>query len=169
MNVRKQAAALLLCLSLAASLVACQRPGATEGTRREGSEQTGTEQREQTEMASVPQTDPTHFYEEVQEDLLIDAEVKGTASGAKPKVYLGEMKVFTKEEIDDFLAWNGDAVSEVTQDGLQGNEMVYAGTAAVGVPLARGPVRKDCTPVFLATSIRNVMSDIMHIPFIPHN
>ena len=82
MNVRKQAAALLLCLSLAASLVACQRPGATEGTRREGSEQTGTEQREQTEMASVPQTDPTHFYEEVQEDLLIDAEVKGTASGA---------------------------------------------------------------------------------------
>ena len=105
MNVRKQAAALLLCLSLAASLVACQRPGATEGTRREGSEQTGTEQREQTETASVPQTDPTHFYEEVQEDLLIDAEVKGTASGAKPKVYLGEMKVFTKEEIDDFLEW----------------------------------------------------------------
>mgnify|MGYP000734881228 FL=1 len=132
MNVRKQAAALLLCLSLAASLVACQRPGATEGTRREGSEQTGTEQREQTETASVPQTDPTHFYEEVQEDLLIDAEVKGTASGAKPKVYLGEMKVFTKEEIDDFLAWNGDAVSEVTQDGLQGNEMVYAGTCRSG-------------------------------------
>ena len=146
MNVRKQAAALLLCLSLAASLVACQRPGATEGTRREGSEQTGTEQREQTEMASVPQTDPTNFYEEVQEDLLIDAEVKGTASGAKPKVYLGEMKVFTKEEIDDFLAWNGDAVSEVTQDGLQGNEMVYAGTCRSGSTFGQGSSEEGLYP-----------------------
>ena len=85
----KASGGLLLCLSLAASLVACQRPGATEGTRREGSEQTGTEQREQTETASVPQTDPTHFYEEVQEDLLIDAEVKGTASGAKRRSIWG--------------------------------------------------------------------------------
>ena len=146
MNVRKQAAALLLCLILAASLVACQRPGATEGTRREGSEQTGTEQREQTETASVPQTDPTHFYEEVQEDLLIDAEVKGTASGAKPKVYL-----------------------RLRKTGCRVTKWSMRGPAAVGVPLARGPVRKDCTPVFLATSIRNIMSNITRIPFIPHN
>ena len=39
MNVRKQAAALLLCLSLAASLVACQRPGATEGQTGQQTEQ----------------------------------------------------------------------------------------------------------------------------------
>ncbi len=89
MNVRKQAAALLLCLSLAASLVACQRPGEQrrDAPGRLRTDRDGTERK--TEMASVPQTDPTHFYEEVQEDLLIDAEVKGTASGAKPKVYLG--------------------------------------------------------------------------------
>jgi hypothetical protein len=78
--------------------------------------------------------------------LLIDAEVKGTASGAKPKVYLGEMKVFTKEEIDDFLAWNGDAVSEVTQDGLQGNEMVYAGTCRSGSTFGQGSSEEGLYP-----------------------
>lgn len=56
------------------------------------------------------------------------------------------MKVFTKEEIDDFLAWNGDAVSEVTQDGLQGNEMVYAGTCRSGSTFGQGSSEEGLYP-----------------------
>ena len=91
MNVRKQAAALLLCLSLAASLVACQRPGATEG-------QTG----QQTEQAR--QTDPDHFYEEVEEGLLIDAVVEHPEGNVTPKVYVGRKPAFNQERLQAFLS-----------------------------------------------------------------
>ena len=38
-------------------------------------------------------TDPTHIYRQVQDNLLIDAEVKGPPEGTVPKVYVGEANI----------------------------------------------------------------------------
>lgn len=73
-------------------------------------------QRETGGAQATEAADPTHIYEEVQDNLLIDAEVNGPPEGVVPKVYAGEIKTFTQEEIDAFLAWNDDAIAEVTDD-----------------------------------------------------
>ena len=119
MNVRKQAAALLLCLSLAASLVACQRPGATEG-------QTG----QQTEQAL--QTDPDHFYEEVEEGLLIDAVVEHPEGNVTPKVYVGRKPAFNQERLQAFLSQVGDPVVEVKVDRTEDQLYNFDGVCANG-------------------------------------
>ncbi len=61
-------------------------------------------------------TDPTHIYRQVQDNLLIDAEVKGPPEGTVPKVYVGEANIFTQEKVNAFLAWSGDEIAEVTLD-----------------------------------------------------
>lgn len=119
MNVRKQAAALLLCLILAASLVACQRPGATEG-------QTG----QQTEQAL--QTDPDHFYEEVEEGLLIDAVVEHPEGNVTPKVYVGRKPAFNQERLQAFLSQVGDPVVEVKVDRTEDQLYNFDGVCANG-------------------------------------
>ena len=83
-------------------------------------------------LAETVPTDPNHVYEQVQENLLIDAEIIAPPEGSTPKVYVGEMKTFTKEEIDAFLAWNGDGIAEVTRDDTQDQSHVYAGNCQSG-------------------------------------
>lgn len=53
-------------------------------------------------------TDPTHFYEEVREDFLIDADVLGFPEDGTPKIYEGSIKAFAKDQIRDFLIAIGD-------------------------------------------------------------
>ena len=92
----------LAALALLLALPGCGSPQAEPS---EPGETSGVQQEQETAPGSVPEA-PTHFYEEVQENLLIDAEVTGPPEGVVPKVYEGIMKSFTKEEIDAFLAWN---------------------------------------------------------------
>ena len=87
-------------------------------------------------LAETVPTDPNHVYEQVQENLLIDAEIIAPPEGSTPKVYVGEMKTFTKEEIDAFLAWNGDGIAEVTRDDTQDQSHVYAGNCQSGSTFA---------------------------------
>ena len=87
-------------------------------------------------LAETVPTDPNHVYEQVQENLLIDAEIIAPPDGVTPKVYVGEMKTFTKEEIDAFLAWNGDGIAEVTRDDTQDQSHVYAGNCQSGSTFA---------------------------------
>ena len=61
-------------------------------------------------------TDPTHFYEEVREDFLIDAEVISFPGGGTVTVYEATPRTLTQEQINNFLAANGDAM--VGHDGL---------------------------------------------------
>ena len=121
----------LAALALLLALPGCGSPQAEPS---EPGETSGVQQEQETAPGSVPEApeDPTHFYEEVQENLLIDAEVTGPPEGVVPKVYEGIMKSFTKEEIDAFLAWNGDAVAEITWDGEQDQSYVYSGTCRSG-------------------------------------
>ena len=121
----------LAALALLLALPGCGSPQAEPS---KPGETTGVQQEQETAPGSVPEApeDSTHFYEEVQENLLIDAEVTGPPEGVVPKVYEGIMKSFTKEEIDAFLAWNGDAVAEITWDGEQDQSYVYSGTCQSG-------------------------------------
>lgn len=59
-------------------------------------------------------TDPTHFYEEVREDFLIDAEVISFPGGGTVTVYEATPRTLTQEQINNFLAANGDAITEWT-------------------------------------------------------
>lgn len=59
-------------------------------------------------------TDPTHFYEEVREDFLIDADVVAFPGSDTPKVYEGIRLSLTKDQITDFLNANGDPLVEWT-------------------------------------------------------
>lgn len=83
-------------------------------------------------------TNPTHIYEQVQDNLLIDADVKGPPEGTVPKVYVGEVKAFTQEEIDAFLAWNGEAIAEVTYDFGDDTEHQSVANCRSGARLASG-------------------------------
>lgn len=57
-------------------------------------------------------TDPTHIYEEVREDFLIDAEVIGFPGNDAVTVYEVSPRVITEEQILNFLAANGDSLLE---------------------------------------------------------
>ena len=59
-------------------------------------------------------TDPTHIYEEVREDFLIDAEVSSFTGDGTVTIYEATPRLLTENQISDFLAANGDSVSEWT-------------------------------------------------------
>ncbi len=80
----------------------------------------------------VISTDPTHIFEEVKEDFLIDAEISGPPAGVVPKVYRGHYKGFSKEEIDAFLKQVGDGIAEVDSDGIEGKDYYYSGACTDG-------------------------------------
>ena len=86
----------LAALALLLALPGCGSPQAEPS---KPGEMSGVQQEQETAPGSVPEApeDSTHFYEEVQENLLIDAEVTGPPEGVVPKVYEGIMKSFTKE------------------------------------------------------------------------
>lgn len=114
-----------LALALLLALPGCQRtPADSTAPQQTTAPASG--------LAETVPTDPNHVYEQVQENLLIDAEIIAPPEGSTPKVYVGEMKTFTKEEIDAFLAWNGDGIAEVTRDDTQDQSHVYAGNCQSG-------------------------------------
>lgn len=76
--------------------------------------------------------DPTHIFEEVKEDFLIDAEISGPPAGIVPKVYRGHYKGFSKEEVNAFLKQVGDGVAEVDSDGIEGKDYYYSGVCTGG-------------------------------------
>lgn len=83
----------------------------------------------------IASTDPTHFYEQVDEDFLIDAEVSAFPKGTIPKVYDGTMQSFTEEQINAFLAANHDAPvewnsSEVVLTRYYGASTLKGGSAS---------------------------------------
>ena len=120
---KKQAAALSLAVLMA--LPGCQTPD--PGTSGSG---TSDPSAQQVEAAA---TDPTHIYEEVGENFLIDAEISGPPEGVVPKVYRGHYKSFSKEEeIDAFLEQVGDSVSEIRGDGIEGKDYCYFGACTSG-------------------------------------
>ena len=59
-------------------------------------------------------TDPTHIYEEVREDFLIDAEVVSFPGDGSVTIYEATPRKLTEEQISNFLSANGDAVTEWT-------------------------------------------------------
>lgn len=81
------------------------------------------------EFASV--TDPTHFYEEVREGFLIDAEVYGMPAGMIPCVYVAEPQRFTQEDIGSFLESNGDQIV-ASQNKTTAYYDIYSGTCTSG-------------------------------------
>lgn len=118
-----------LALALLLALPGCQRtPADSTAPQQTTAPASG--------LAETVPTDPNHVYEQVQENLLIDAEIIAPPEGSTPKVYVGEMKTFTKEEIDAFLAWNGDGIAEVTRDDTQDQSHVYAGNCQSGSTFA---------------------------------
>ena len=118
-----------LALALLLALPGCQRtPADSTAPQQTTAPASG--------LAETVPTDPNHVYEQVQENLLIDAEIIAPPDGVTPKVYVGEMKTFTKEEIDAFLAWNGDGIAEVTRDDTQDQSHVYAGNCQSGSTFA---------------------------------
>lgn len=118
-----------LALALLLALPGCQRtPADSTAPQQTTAPASG--------LAETVPTDPNHVYEQVQENLLIDAEIIAPPDGVTPKVYVGEMKTFTKEEIDAFLAWNGDGIAEVTRDDTQDKGHAYAGNCQSGSTFA---------------------------------
>ena len=96
--------ALAFCLALAAA--GCGQRAPAEDTGPAG-----------TSPAETQPTDPAHFYEEVREGLLIDAEVERTEDpDFVPKVYEIEMADITMEKVEAFLAERGEAVETVNTD-----------------------------------------------------
>lgn len=59
-------------------------------------------------------TDPTHIYEEVREDFLIDAEVSGFTGDGTVTIYEATPRLLTEDQINDFLAANSDSITEWT-------------------------------------------------------
>ena len=119
---KKPAVALALALVLA--LPGCQKPASEEDAQKLPEVSAP---REEAVVA-----DPTHIYEEVKKDFLIDAEVFGSPTGVIPKVYEGHCHAFTKEEIDAFLEKIGDGIASVDTDERTGGEHFYAGTCNSG-------------------------------------
>ncbi len=119
---KKRAAALGLALVLA--LPGCQKPDGGEGIQKETETSAPSQE--------VISTDPTHIFEEVKEDFLIDAEISGPPAGVVPKVYRGHYKGFSKEEIDAFLKQVGDGIAEVDSDGIEGKDYYYSGVCTDG-------------------------------------
>ena len=120
MNIRKKTVALTLCLSFAASLMACQKPGVPE-------EQTGQEAEE-----FARQTEPDHFYEEVEEGLLVDAAVERPEGNVTPKIYMARRPDFSKESLYAFLDYIGDPVEEVRVDRTEDQMYNFDGVCASG-------------------------------------
>lgn len=120
MNIRKKTVALTLCLSFAASLMACQKPGVPE-------EQTGQEAEE-----FARQTEPDHFYEEVEEGLLVDAAVDRPEGNVTPKIYMARRPDFSKESLYAFLDYIGDPVEEVRVDFTEDQVYNFDGVCASG-------------------------------------
>ena len=61
--------------------------------------------------APIEVTDPTHIYEEVRDDFLIDAEVVGFADAGSVTIYEATPRHLTESEGLAFLAANGDDVT----------------------------------------------------------
>ncbi len=120
MNIRKKTVALTLCLSFAASLMACQRPDVLE-------EQTGQQPEE-----FVWQTEPDHFYEEVEEGLLVDAVVERPEGNVTPKIYMARRPNLNKESLYAFLDYIGDPVEEVRADFTEDQLYNFDGVCASG-------------------------------------
>lgn len=62
------------------------------------------------------QQNSKHIYEEVREDILIDADVICPEGDFVPKVYVGKTPGFTKEQVEEFLTACNDSVVSVDVD-----------------------------------------------------
>lgn len=76
-------------------------------------------------------TDPTHIYEEVREDFLIDAEVITFPGDGSVTIYEATPGLLTKSQVVDFLAANGDHVTEWKELDPE-YDIGYACTTAYG-------------------------------------
>ena len=76
------------------------------------------------------------------------------------------MKSFTKEEIDAFLAWNGDAVAEITWDGEQDQSYVYSGTCQSGSIFGMDIGLNNDFPLGFSYVNWDKMKDSVHIQYI---
>lgn len=70
-------------------------------------------------------TTPDHIYEEVREDILIDADVVRPEEGIVPKVYQIERSVITKESMEDFLEFCGDGIQSMESEIVDDNGYYY--------------------------------------------
>lgn len=77
-------------------------------------------------------TDPTHIYEEVREDILIDAEVIRPEGDAIPKVYLLQKPDITQSKVEAFLAACDDRIVNVEEDHTEDNYYVFSGRCEKG-------------------------------------
>ena len=85
---------------------------------------------EQAEV-STAEPDPTYFYEEVREDILIDADVIRPGGDTVPRIYVAERITFSEEKVVAFLSALGDGVETVTYDAtVDGVRTYYADTKA---------------------------------------
>lgn len=96
MYIKKLAAAVGLCAWILTCLPACQN--------------------NQVQEPNPGEMEPTHFYEEVEEGLLVDAVVERPEGNATPKIYVARKPIFSKEHLYAFLEHIGDPVEEVRVD-----------------------------------------------------
>ena len=89
-------------LSLALLMVGC-------GTETPGPDSTEGQ-------SALDSTDPTHFYEELAENITIDAVVDGRTPGQIPAVYEGTIPPLNREVVDRFLTGIGDSVVQVVDE-----------------------------------------------------
>lgn len=80
---------------------------------------------EQEAQEGTAQTDPAHFYEEVRDDILIDADVIWPEGDYIPRVYEAEPIIITKEDINKFIEFCDDGVARVTMDKRVGTANAY--------------------------------------------
>lgn len=92
---------------------ACGEQGPKPSQETQGTNPTNISEGMQEE---TEQTDPTHFYEEVQEGLVIDADVERPDLDFVPKVYEIELAVVSREQLDAFLAERGEKIETVEYD-----------------------------------------------------
>lgn len=71
------------------------------------------------------QPNPEHIYEEVDESIIIDADVICPEEGVVPKIYEAEQIEITKENIHKFLELCDDGVETVTVDREMDNRYSY--------------------------------------------
>lgn len=67
-------------------------------------------------QSALDSTDPTHFYEELAENITIDAVVDGRIPGQIPAVHEGTIPPLNREVVDRFLAGIGDSVVQVVDE-----------------------------------------------------
>lgn len=105
-------------LSLALLMVGC-------GTETPGPDSTEGQ-------SALDSTDPTHFYEELAENITIDAVVDGRIPGQIPAVHEGTIPPLNREVVDRFLAGIGDSVVQVIDEESTGKRWLLNARTELG-------------------------------------